>query len=82
VAFLPFLIQAYPEFKEKLLKINPNLLSSDIEFCGFLKILLTNQQISEAKKISKRAIDSKKYRLRKKLNIPSHEDLYEWISKI
>lgn len=82
VAFLPFLIQAYPGFKEKLLKINPNLLSSDIEFCGFLKILLTNQQISEAKKISKRAIDSKKYRLRKKLNIPSHEDLYEWISKI
>lgn len=82
VAFLPFLIEAYPDFKKNLLSINPNLLSSDIEFCGFLKILLTNEQILETKKISKRALDSKKYRIRKKLNIPSHEDLYEWMSKI
>ena len=82
VAFLPFLIEAYPDFKKNLLSINPNLLSSDIEFCGFLKILLTNEQILETKKISKRALDSKKYRIRKKLNIHSHEDLYEWMSKI
>ncbi len=79
VAFLPSLLEVYPKFQENLLTVNPSLSSSDIEFCGYLKLKLNAQQISSSKKISLRAVDSKKYRIRKKLGIASHEDLYQWM---
>lgn len=81
IAFLPSFLEAYPEFKENLLKINPTLINSDIEFCALLKLKLNSQQISSSKKISVRAVDSKKYRIRKKLNILSSENIYQWMSE-
>lgn len=81
IAFLPSFLEVYPEFKENLLKINPTLINSDIEFCALLKLKLNSMQISSSKKISVRAVDSKKYRIRKKLNILSSENIYQWMSE-
>lgn len=80
IAFLPSFLELYPEFKESLLRINPALINSDIEFCALLKLKLNSQQIAASKKISVRAVDSKKYRIRKKLNILSSENLYHWMA--
>lgn len=81
IAFLPSFLEVYPEFKENLLIINPALNNSDIEFCALLKLKLNSQQISWSKKISVRAVNSKKYRLRKKLGILSSQNIYDWLSK-
>lgn len=80
MAFLASFLEVHTQFKENLLKINPTLINSDIEFCALLKLKLNSQQISASKKISVRAVDSKKYRIRKKLNISSNENLYHWMS--
>lgn len=80
IAFLPSFLEVHPQFKENLLKINPTLINSDLEFCAILKIKLNSQQISSSKKISVRAVDSKKYRIRKKLSISSSENIYQWMS--
>lgn len=75
-------LEAFPYFSEKLLKINPTMKSSDIEFCAYIKLNLETKQIAQFKKISPRAVEGKKYRIRKKLNIPSDVNMYIWMSRI
>ncbi len=78
IAFL----EVYPDFSEKLLQINPALKFSDIEFCAYIKLNLQTKQIAQFKKISTRAVEGKKYRIRKKLNIPRDVNMYIWMSRI
>lgn len=81
-SFYTAFVELYPEFQEKLLKINPTLKSSDIEFCAYIKLNLDTKQIAQYKNISVRAAESKKYRLRKKFNLSTEEDLHIWMSRI
>jgi len=78
IAFL----KSFPDFGAKLLNINPTMKPSDIEFCAMLKMNLDTKQIAQTKETSVKSVESKKYRLRKKLNIPSETDIYVWISKL
>lgn len=82
IAFFSSFLEVYPNFGKDLLKINSTFTHSEIEFCALLRLGLNTLQISSAKKMSIRAVDSKKYRIKKKLNTPSDENLYGWISKI
>lgn len=82
VVFYHRFLEFYPDFKRKLLSINPSLTQSEIEFCALIKVKLNNKEISTSKKISIRAVDSKKYRIRQKLFIPSGESLYDFLDKI
>lgn len=82
IAFFPSFLEVYPRFKENLLKINSTLTHSEIEFCALLKLNLNSIQIASSKKMSIRAVDSKKYRVRKKLKRSTNENLYKWMSKI
>lgn len=72
----------FPQFSAQLLKINPDLQQSEIEFCALLKIKLTTKEIAQFTFIETRTVQNKKYRLRKKLNIPTHEDIYHYIDSI
>lgn len=78
IAFL----ETYPDFSEKLLRINLAMKFSDIEFCAYIKLNLETKQIAQLKKISTRAVEGKKYRIRKKLNIPSNVNMYIWMSRL
>ncbi|MCS3869588.1 DNA-binding CsgD family transcriptional regulator [Chryseobacterium ginsenosidimutans] len=70
---------AFPEFSDKLLKLNPELQQSEIEFCAFLKLKLTTKEIAKYTFIETRTVQNKKYRLRKKFEIPQSVDIYNWI---
>ena len=76
--YLSFL-KVFPNFSQQLLQINPTLKSHDLEFCALLKLNLDTKEIARIKNISVRAVESKKYRIRKKINISSNECLYNWI---
>ena len=79
--YLTFL-GVFPDFSEKLLGINPLVKISDIEFCAYIKLNLETKQIAIIKKISVRAVEGKKYRIRKKLGISADENMYIWFSKL
>lgn len=79
--YLTFL-EAFPDFSEKLLNINPLMKISDIEFCAYIKLNLETKQIAIMKKISVRAVEGKKYRIRKKLGISAEENMYIWFLKL
>ncbi len=74
-------IKVFPAFSSKLLSINAAVKSSDLELCAMIKLNLDTKQIAQAKQVSVKSIESKKYRIRKKLLIPSDIDMYIWMSK-
>lgn len=74
-------IETFPYFNKKLLAINPNLSSTDFEYCALIKLDFTTKEIAQAKNISIRTVETKKYRLRKKLNLPEDiKNINTWFS--
>ena len=79
--FISFLT-IFPNFSTRLLQINSSLKSHDLEFCALIKLNFDTKNIARIKNISVKAVESKKYRLRKKLNISSTECMYNWINRL
>ena len=80
--FLPQFKEIFPDFKGKLLKINPNLSAADLTFCAMLSFNFSTKDIAEYTFVSARAIQIRKNRLRKKLHIASEKDIYLWIHEL
>ncbi|WP_165570230.1 helix-turn-helix transcriptional regulator [Chryseobacterium sp. FH1] len=73
---------AYPDFSEKLRNINSGLSNSEIEFCAYLKLKLSTKEIAKITFIEPRTVQNKKHRIRKRLDIPSNSDIYNWFETI
>ena len=80
--FLSRFKEVYPEFYEKLTTQYPHLTANDIRFSAFLRLNLTTKTIAQYKNISIRTIESRKYRLRKKLGLSSEVDLNKWMMEL
>lgn len=74
--FLTRFQEVYPDFCEKLLQINPKLAISELSFCAMVKLNFTSKEIAEYTFIQHKSAQQKKHRLRKKLNVPSDQDLF------
>lgn len=71
-----------PDFGKKLNDLAPNLVASEVEFCAMLKLNLETKEIARYTKSSVRSVESKKYRVRKKLGILPQQDIYLWMASI
>lgn len=80
-AFITYFDEIYPDFSRELLKINPKLTSSEIEFCAILKLGIPTKDIAKYKFIAPKTVQNKKYLIRKKLNIPKEVDTYQWFDQ-
>ncbi|WP_394665075.1 hypothetical protein [uncultured Chryseobacterium sp.] len=80
--FLMKFKEVYPEFYETLVTRYPHLSPNDIRFSCFLRLNLSTKTIATYKNISIRTIESRKYRLRKKLGLPSDVDLNKWMMEL
>jgi len=74
--------ELFPEFNQKLLRISSQLTPSDLEYCAMMKLNFDTKQIATFKKTSVASVESRKYRIRKKLNIGNSDNIYTWLSKI
>lgn len=75
-------MELYPNFPKKLLNAHPNLTSSELELCIFIKFNLSDIEIAKIMSRHKRTIETKRYRLRKKLGLEKTEKLNNYIIKI
>lgn len=73
---------ANPEFFDKISAIQPNLKNSELIFCIYLRLNLTTKEIATYTYVTPKAIQNRKNRLRKKLNIPSEVDIYKWFNDL
>lgn len=81
-AFLIKFKEYHPIFIEKLMKLAPTLVSSDLLICAQLRLGFYTKEIARYTDITVRAVEGKKYRIRKKLDIPASEDINVWMMKI
>jgi len=81
-SFLGLFKDTYPVFFKKLNEISPGLIAGEQNICALLKLDLTTKQIAQYTNSTVRAVEAKKYRIRKKLNIPSEEDINIWMMNL
>lgn len=72
----------FPNFIPDILKINSNLIHSELYFCALMKLDFDTKKIAQCTNNSIRAVESKKYRIRKKLNIASEININSFLLKI
>jgi len=65
--------QVHQDFYEKLRSNYPDLTPLEIKLCAFLRLNLSSKEIADITHQNIRAIESARYRLRKKLNIANSE---------
>ncbi|MDV6169654.1 triple tyrosine motif-containing protein [Flavobacterium sp. DG1-102-2] len=65
--------KVHHNFFEELKKLNPTLTKRELRLCAFVKMNLTNKEISPLLNISLRGVENARYRIRKKLEV-AHED--------
>ena len=66
----------YPAFYKNLNNLSPQLSSSEIKFIMYLILKFSTKEIAQYTNTTVKAVENKKYRLRKKLNLPSDKDIY------
>ncbi|HRZ74840.1 MAG TPA: LuxR C-terminal-related transcriptional regulator, partial [Flavobacterium sp.] len=62
-------------FVHRLTNLYPSLTSKDIKLCIYLKMNLSSKEIAPLMNISYRGVELHRYRLRKKLNLHSDDNL-------
>ncbi|WP_338375658.1 triple tyrosine motif-containing protein [Dysgonomonas capnocytophagoides] len=65
-------------FFQKLKELYPQLTNSDLRLCACLRLNLETKEIASLMNLSVRTVENNRYRLRKKLNIPSTDNLIDF----
>lgn len=81
-AYINYFNEIFPGFSAKLLRINSQIIQSEIEFCSLLKLKIPTKDIARYKFITPKTVQNKKYLIRKKLHIPKEVDIYQWFDSL
>ena len=74
--------KSYPGFLEKLASLNKSLTIPDLRICAYLRSGQTTKEIAQMTGLSVRSIESRRYRLRKKLDLKRDTSLHTFIHDI
>ena len=80
--FLTRFQEVYPQFVPKLLKIDPKLRISEITLCAYVFLGFNTKDIAQYSFKSANTVHSRKYNLRKKLQISPEENMELWLKKL
>lgn len=81
-SFLIKFEQKHTDFFKKIKESYPQLTANDLRLCACLKLNLDSKEIASLMNISVRAVENSRYRLRKKLEMPSHQNLNDFFLQI
>ena len=70
------------DFFKKIKSLHPELTSNDLKLCAYLRLNLTSKEIAPLLNISVKSVEIKRYRLRKKMDLPHEQNLIEHILEI
>ena len=73
---------SYPDFVNNLNRNYPNLRSPDIKLCCYMKMNMNTKEIARVTGLSVRAVENKRYRLRKKLDLDAKTTLENFINSV
>jgi ligand-binding sensor domain-containing protein/DNA-binding CsgD family transcriptional regulator len=70
------------DFLKKVKSAHPPLTPNDLRLCAYLRLNLSSKEIAPLLNISVRSVEIKRYRLRKKMDLPHEQGLVEYILSI
>ncbi|GAA3656488.1 triple tyrosine motif-containing protein [Flavivirga jejuensis] len=70
------------DFLKKIKIEHPALTSNDLRLCAYLRLNLSSKEIAPLLNISSRSVEVKRYRLRKKMDLPHESSLTDYILEI
>ncbi|PKP13460.1 MAG: hypothetical protein CVU08_05295 [Bacteroidetes bacterium HGW-Bacteroidetes-3] len=70
------------DFLKKIKSLHPSLSPNDLRLCAYLRLNLSSKEIAPLLNISVRSVEIKRYRLRKKMDLPHEDSLVAYILKI
>ena len=71
--------EVYPNFQEKLLKVNPQIRTSELTFCAYLFLGFSTKEIADYTFKAVKTIENNRYNIRKKLGVSTEKDLVVWL---
>ncbi|WP_420240190.1 helix-turn-helix transcriptional regulator [Sphingobacterium prati] len=77
--FLTLFAELYPQFIQSLKTLDPNIRTTELEFCAMAFLNFSTKNIAEYTFVTVRAVQVRKNRLRKKFEIPSDADFNNWM---
>uniref|UniRef100_UPI0040482928 triple tyrosine motif-containing protein n=1 Tax=Mariniflexile sp. TaxID=1979402 RepID=UPI0040482928 len=70
------------DFLKKIKHEHPSLTHNDLRLCAYLRLNLSSKEIAPLLNISARSVEVKRYRLRKKMDLPHESSLTDYILEI
>lgn len=74
--------QVHPLFFNKLLELKSNLTENDLKLCAYIKLNLTTKDIANISNLSYRTVQTTRYRIKKKLELPQETDLVRFVQSL
>jgi len=74
--------EAHGSFFKKLKANHPDLVPNDLKLCAYLHMNMSSKEMASLLNISLRGVEIRRYRLRKKLNIPHDKNLAEFFMEL
>ena len=75
-------IEVHPDFFKTIIDKFPDLTNDDLKLCAYLKLQLSSKEIARLLNIESAAVNKRRNRIRKKLDIGSSIDLHEFMLTI
>lgn len=70
------------DFLKKIKEAHPKLTPNDLRLCAYLRLNLASKEIAPLLNISVRSVEVKRYRLRKKMDLPHESSLTTYIIEL
>lgn len=74
--------EMYPDFVRLLTKQCPALSLMEVKVCTLIKSQFTSEKIADILCVSRRTVDSHRYRIRKKLSLDPNANLYSYFNQL
>ncbi|WP_257669331.1 triple tyrosine motif-containing protein [Parapedobacter tibetensis] len=74
--------EAHENFFKKLKTDYPDLVPNDLKLCAYLRMNMSSKEIASLLNITTRGVEIRRYRLRKKLNLPTEKNLTEFLMEV
>ncbi len=74
--------EAHESFFKKLKSNHPDLVPNDLKLCAYLHLNMSSKEMASLLNISLRGVEIRRYRLRKKLEIPHDKNLTEFLMEL
>ncbi|WP_437918629.1 triple tyrosine motif-containing protein [Sphingobacterium sp. LRF_L2] len=74
--------ESHENFFKKLKTEYPSLSPNDLKLCAYLRLNMSSKDIASLLNISTRGVEIRRYRLRKKFNLPTEKNLSEFLLEL